>query len=219
MKTITVAYLGLLDSDRATGTRRAEDHLTRLAQAVAVRSGYGWTVEIFSAGAEAGTRTVSPGVVRTILPIAGKPRTPWDAVSWQLPDALARADLVHLHDGFSRLCEAALLLAKPSHQPICLSEYGLNGQWLSSELGLIELADVVICHSPELARRLATTRPVEVVPCNLDVAGLGVPANWPSPGCLPPPRRPSPRIDYRPAADGLYSIYHRLLAQTLEVAA
>lgn len=219
MKPITVAYFGLLDSDRATGTRRAEEHLTRLAQAVAARSGYGWTVEIMSAGDEAGTQTVSAGVVRTILPIAGKPRTPWDAVSWRLPEALARADLVHLHDGFSRLGEAALLIAKQSHQPICITEYGLNGHWLSSELGLIELADVVICHCPALAGRLQSTRPVEVVPAKIDVAALGLPAAWPSPNCLPLRAEQPASNEYRAAGAALYAIYHRLLNQTMEIAA
>lgn len=219
MKPITVAYLGLLDSDRATGTRRAEEHLTRLAQAVAARSGYGWTIEIISAGREAGTRTVSAGVVRTILPITGKPRTPWDAVSWRLPDALAQADLVHLHDGFCRLGEAALLIAKQSHQPICITEYGLNGHWLSSELGLIELADVVICHCPTLAGRLQSSRPVDVVAAKFDAAALGLPAAWPSPNCLPLRADPPASNDYHAAGAGLYAIYRRLLNQTVEIAA
>lgn len=219
MKPITVAYLGLLDSDRATGTRRAEEHLTRLAQAVAAQSGYGWTVEIMSAGREAGTQPISAGVVRTILPIAGKPRTPWDAVSWRLPEALARADLVHLHDGFSRLGEAALLIAKQSRQPVCITEYGLNGHWLSSELGLTELADVVICHCPALAGRLQSTRPVEVVPAIFDVAALGMPAAWPSTNCLPLRTPQIPRADYHAAGAGLHAIYHRLLTQTVEIAA
>lgn len=219
MKPITVAYLGLLDSDRATGTRRAEEHLTRLAQAVADRSGYGWTVEIISAGENASTQTVSAGVVRTVLPVAGNPRTPWDAVSWSLPEAMARADLVHLHDGFSRLGEAALLIAKQSHQPICITEYGLNGHWLSSELGLTELADVVICHCPAVARRLQSARPVEVAPAKFDVAALGLPAAWPSPNCLPLRADPPASNDYHAAGAALYAIYHRLLNQTVEIAA
>lgn len=210
VKPITVAYLGLLDNDRATGTRRAEEHLTRLAQAVVAASGYGWTVEIISAGETPETQTVSAGVVRTVLPLAGKPHSPWNAVSWQLPEALARADLIHLHDGMSRLGEAALLVAKQSCQPLCITEYGLTGHWLSTELGLIELADVVICHAPEVPRRLTTTRPVEVVPCPLDVASLGMPGVMTHSAAV---------IDYRSVGERMFAIYHRLLGTALEVAA
>ncbi|HEX5446429.1 MAG TPA: glycosyltransferase, partial [Pirellulales bacterium] len=175
MKPITVAYLGLLDNDRATGTRRAEEHLMRLAQAAVAAADFGLTVELISAGETPGRQTVSAGVVRTVLPLAGKPQAPWNAVSWQLPEALERADLVHLHDGYSRLGEAALLIAKQSRLPVCITEYGLTGHWLSSELGLAELADVVICHASQVARRLTTSRSVEVVPCKLDLSRLGIP--------------------------------------------
>lgn len=221
MKPITVAYLGLLDNDRASGTRRAEEHLTRLAQAVVAASGYGWTVEIISAGEAPAAQAVSAGVLRTMLPLAGKPHSPWNAVSWQLPEALVRADLIHLHDGISRLGEAALLVAKQSRQPLCITDYGVTGHWLSTELGLIELADVVICHDPEVARRLTTTRPVEVVPCPLDVASLGMPGISTDRGA---PQRAIPKeaaeaTDYRSVGERLFAIYHRLLGMALEVAA
>ena len=212
MKPITVAYLGLLDNDRATGTRRAEEHLTRLAQAVVDASGYGLTIEMLSAGDAPARRNVSAGVIRTVLPLAGKPQAPWNAVSWQLPDALARTDLVHLHDGYSRLGEAALLVAKQSNLPICITEYGLTGHWLSTELELTELADVVVCHSTEVARRLTTARPVEVVPCEVDPGRLGVP------GVLP--RQVSHEsTGYQMAGQRLCALYQRLLGGAREAAA
>lgn len=217
MKPITVAYLGLLDNDRATGTRRAEEHLTRLAQAVVAAAGFGLTVELISAGETPGRQTVSAGVVRTVLPLAGNPQAPWNAVSWQLPEALSRVDLVHLHDGYSRLGEAALLIAKQSRLPVCITEYGLTGHWLSSELGLAELADVIICHTPQVARRLTTGRTVEVVPCKLDPSRLGIPG-------VPPrqtihDREDGVSTDDRAAGERLFAIYQRLIGSTLEAAA
>src|SRR5215469_13088511 len=97
-----IAWLGLLDSDDVTASTRAQDHLARLAQHVVVASGHAWSIELISCGRDPGCHALSTGVDRVVLPVAGSPRTAWDRVSWALPAAIATADLVHLHDGFSR---------------------------------------------------------------------------------------------------------------------
>lgn len=231
---ITIAWLGLLDSDDATGSPRAQDHLVRLAQQVVAASGYGWSIELISCGRDPGRRSISAGVEKVVLSIAGSPRTVWDRTAWALADAIADADLVHLHDGFSRSCDLALLIAKQARKPVCVTEWGVEGHWLSGELSLRELADVVICHDRAVAEELKTSKPVELAACAVDLHQLGVPAPWPATGCLdvgnraaapPPPHiapacEPSPvEEQYAAAGARLYAVYHRLIAGTRRVAA
>lgn len=209
-----ISYLGLLDSDRATGLERAEPHLCRLAQEVVAASQGEATVELISCGPNPQSRTLAPGVIRTVLPLAGNPRTVWDSISWELPAKVENSDVVHLHESFSRTCEVGLLVAKLWRRPVCLTEYGVPGDWLAHELRLAELADAVICHSSEVAREMNLARKPEVVPCQVDIDWLGVPGEWPSPLCRPSPRAAGPmplQVDYHAVADSFYSIYRRLL--------
>lgn len=225
--TVRIAWLGLLDCDDATGNSRAHDHLVALAQQVAAASGFGWSIELVSCGGESHRRSVSAGVERVTLPIAGVAKTVWDRTSWELPAIIAGAVLVHLHDGFSRSCELALLLAKQLRKPLCVTHWGIEGHWLSSELSLVELADVVVCHG-----RTATDSPAgaELVRCDVDIRQIGVPAPWPANHCREDGLlRPSsnfgdslgrPTSDqYVAAGKSLYHIYHRLIANSRRAAA
>ncbi len=222
MPHIKIAYLGLFDGDRATGSPRGERHLLSLARGIVAASPGKVTVELLSCGPVPGCRPLCPGVVRRVLPWVGPPRTPWDAGSWELPDALADAALVHLHDGFSRACEIGLLLAKQRQTPVCLTEYGLTGHWLSVELGLHELADTVICHSPAVAANLRAGAPLEVVSGDVNPHWFGVPAQWPIATPLPPAGpedETPPAIDYAKLGREMSAIYRRLLAKSQEAVA
>jgi hypothetical protein len=179
-----IAWLGLLDSDDATASTRARDHLTRLAGNVVLASRHAWSIDLISCGRNPGRHVLRAGVERVVLPQAGSPRTFWDRVSWDLPAALGAADLIHLHDGFSRSCEVGLLIARQAGKPLCVTEWGLEGYWLSSELTLRELSDVVVCHDVAVANGLASSKPVELVPLGIDVRRIGVPASWPQNHCL-----------------------------------
>ena len=181
--TVRIAWLGLLDSDDATGATRAHEHLVALAQQVAAASGFGWSIELISCGRKPGRQSISAGVDRVILPVAGVAKTVWDRTSWELPRMVAAADLVHLHDGFSRTCELALLLAKQLRKPICVTHWGIEGHWLSTELSLVELADVVVCHDCTVAESLGSSRKSEVIPCDIAIDEIGVPAPWPANHC------------------------------------
>ena len=219
---VKIAWLGLLDSDDATGSSRAQEHLVRLAQQVIAASGYGWSIELISCGSEPGRRSISAGVDRVVLPVAGSPRTVWDRVSCALPDTIADADLIHLHDGFSRSCDLALLVAKQAYKPVCVTEWGIDGHWLSSELSLRELADVIICHDQMVAETLDTARPVELAACDVDIRRLGVPAPWPATHCVQGPLLPTDGAtgsEYVAAGSVLHAVYHRLIASTRRVAA
>jgi hypothetical protein len=217
-----IAYLGLLDGDRASGSPRGERHLSALARAVVAASQGTLAVELLSCGPEPECRTLGPGVVRRVLPWIGLPRTPWDANSWELPAALADAALVHLHDGFSRACEIGLLFAKQWQKRVCMTDYGLTGHWISVELGLCALADVVICHSHSVAVKLPAGVPVEVVSGRINPYWFGVAAEWPSSSPIPPwgpDDETPPAVDYVTLGAELSAIYRHVLARSREAAA
>lgn len=211
---IQITYLGLLDSDRLTGSGRAAAHLCQMAIEVVKAFQGEATIELISCGPNPHTRQVAQGVMWTVLPVNGHPQTPWDSISWHLPKKVADSDLVHLHECFSRTCEVGLLTAKLWRRPVCLTEYGIPGDWLALDLGLAELADAVVCHSEKAARETRTTQRPHIVPCELDIDWLGVPAEWPIPVCRPSPSptgAQEPRIDYPAVGQSLYHVYRRLL--------
>jgi hypothetical protein len=217
-----IAYLGLLDGDRATGAPRGERHLSAVARGVVDASQGEFAVDLISCGPTPECRSLSTGVIHRVLPWAGQPRTPWDACSWELADSLSGVALVHLHDGFSRICEVGLLVAKQWSKTVCLTEFGLTGHWLSLELGLDELADVVVCHSVAVAAKLRAGLCVEVVSGRVSPHWFGVASEWPN----PTPQRASgrdadtpPEVDYVALGAELSSIYRRMLAKRREAAA
>jgi len=217
-----IAYLGLFDGDRASGFSRGEEHLLALARGVLAASQGRLSVELLSCGPAPECRPLCPGVVKRVLPWAGRPRTPWEAGSWQLPAALADASLVHLHDGFSRACEIGLLVAKQRHVPICLTEYGLVGHWLSIELGLQALADMMICHSQSVAVPWRARMPVEVVSGRVNPHWFGVASEWPLTAPVPPACPDDelpPDVDYATLGAELSAIYHKVLVRHREAAA
>jgi hypothetical protein len=78
---------------------------------------------------------------------------PADALSWELPEALARASLVHLLHPFCRLGEMAMLLARLQCKPVCATAEARPNS-LGAALDLLSLADAVV-QPDESAERLA----------------------------------------------------------------
>lgn len=217
-----IAYLGLLDGDLAYGDARGEEHLTRLAESVAGGWPGGCEIELISCGSQPRVERLRSRVVRRVLPLSGSPVTPWDACSWQLPSALAEADVVHLHDYHSRTCELALLIAKQQRKFLCLTDYGVTANWLTIELELQRLADAVICHAADAAAKAASLENVEFLPADISLEWFGVPAEWPSRRFISSTRPQDgqpPHIDYASLGERLQSIYRRAGAKPLEAAA
>ncbi|HVX62139.1 MAG TPA: hypothetical protein VHC19_16090 [Pirellulales bacterium] len=216
-----IAYLGLLDGDRACGDTRGEDHLRQLAAAVTAAEPETWEIEIISCGPEARLQTLEPGVTRRVLQQSVESEIAWDASSWELPAALRAADAVHLHDGYSRTCELGLLIARQQQKPVCLTDYGVTANWLTNELELGKLADAIICHEASAAEKAVSPEAVELLPAPIDLNWFGVPAEWPSPCFLPPtrPRGPALKINYGSLGRRLAEIYRGLLVGREEVAA
>src|SRR5947209_247129 len=89
--------------------------------------------EFISCGRCSAQRTLSNGVRLRMLPMAAPPVERLDALSWNLGEAIANADLVHIHHVGTRLGEVAMLAAKLQHKPICVSETATASSSLGTE--------------------------------------------------------------------------------------
>ncbi len=103
-----------------------------------------------------------------VLKATGRPSNPLDAVSWDLPAAIADADLVHIHQAFTRCSELGLLVAKQQRKPICVTDHGGGTSTLGTRLGSMDLADRIIPYSDFGAGFFRTTTPIQVIKGGVD---------------------------------------------------
>jgi glycosyltransferase involved in cell wall biosynthesis len=143
-------------------------------------------VEIVSYGSRSFRRRLQSGVHLRVMKAGPAPACPLDQVSWELPEALASADVVHLMQCFTRSSEAGYVVAKLLGKPICATDLGGTSSTLGIELGALELADRVICFSDFGAELLRTSSR------KITIKG-GVDAKWFTP---PPYREPRDRVLY-----------------------
>lgn len=141
------------DVDGATDDE--ERYALALAGAVAAASDGDWAVEVVGYGETSQHRQIGPGVSLRLLAV---PRlgNPAEYLSWELPEVVAAADLLHVHHPFSRTGDAALLLAKQQGTPICVTTYAAALDALGVPLGSLGLTDKVFCPSTFLASFLQT---------------------------------------------------------------
>jgi hypothetical protein len=95
-------------------------------------------VEVLAFGPTGRRQELGPGLGLRVLPATEV------GLSWELPEALAECDLVHLLDPFSRAGEMAMLLAKLQGKPVCASHDGSIPDGLGAALDLLALADAVV---------------------------------------------------------------------------
>jgi glycosyltransferase involved in cell wall biosynthesis len=134
----------------------------------------GWTVDFISFGAAGRSEKLTSQVTLTLLETGTEdlhigPGT-LDGMSWQLPTLLDTADLVHVHQPLTRSGEAAILIAKALGKPLCITDYGGRSSNLGASLGMLTLADAVICSSRFGASILPHARRVDIVPGGVDAS-------------------------------------------------
>lgn len=174
----TIAYLSPLYFDNESCVGGGERFPWNLAKGVAESSGGRFQVELISFSASHARRAIAPGVHLRLLPAAGRPRNPLDVVSWEIPEALAGADLVHIHQAYSRCAEVGLLAAKLLRKPICVTDHGGMSSPLVKQLGVLDIVDQVIAYSDFGASLYRTLAPIAVVKGGVD-------GSW-----FTPPREP-----------------------------
>jgi glycosyltransferase involved in cell wall biosynthesis len=180
MAVTRIAYGTPLYFDERSYLGGGERYPLNLARGVVAAARGAVAVELVSYGEAPARHVLGPGLTLRVLRAAGRPANPLDAVSWELPDALRGADLVHLHQAFTRSSEVAFLVARQQGKPVCVTDLGGTTSPLGHQLGTLELADRVICYSDYGAALLRTTTPVVLIKGGVD-------ADW----FTPPPVRPA----------------------------
>ena len=158
-----VAYLTPLYFDEASCLGGGERYPLNLARGVVLASRGEVRVDLISFGDAARTLTLADGVGLRVLPMARKPANPLDVLSWELPDALADYDLVHVHQAFTRCAEMGVLIARQMGKPVFVTDHGGYSSPLGAEVGLLDLADRIVAYSDFGASLYRTPRPIDVI--------------------------------------------------------
>ena len=137
------------------------------------------TVEILSFGPTSRSYSLAPGADRRVLSAARKPLNPLDVVSWDLPGAIAEADLVHVHQAYTRCSEMAYLVAGQQGKPIVVTDHGGATSTLGTSVGCLELVDWIVANSEFAASLYQTTRPITVVKGGVDGVHFSPPRHRP----------------------------------------
>jgi glycosyltransferase involved in cell wall biosynthesis len=168
MRLRKVAYLTPLYFDEESCLGGGERYPLNLAIGVVSASGGTVEVEIVSYGSRSLRRELRPGVLLRVLEAANRPRNPLDVVSWELPEAVAEADLVHIHMIYTRCNEMGLLVAKQQGKPVVMTDHGGKSSSVGEELGCIVLADRIVAYSEFGASLYPSKTPVSIIKGGVD---------------------------------------------------
>jgi len=165
-----IAYLTPLYFDQGSCLGGGERFPWNLAKGVAESSGGRFEVELISFSDAPAVRPLAPGVTLRLLTAAGKPRNPLDVVSWELPEAFAAVDLIHIHQVYNRCAEVGLLVAKQQRKPVCVTDHGGFSSPLVKQLGLLDMVDHVVAYSDFGASLYRTSAPLSVIKGGVDAS-------------------------------------------------
>jgi glycosyltransferase involved in cell wall biosynthesis len=163
-----VAYLTPLYFDEASCLGGGERYPLNLARGVVHASRGAVRVDLISFGVAAKQLTLAEGVGLRVLPMARKPTNPLDVVSWELPEALADYDLVHIHQAYTRCAEVGMLVARQLGKPVFVTDHGGFSSPLGTEVGHLELADRIVAYSSFGKSLYRTARPIDVIRGGVD---------------------------------------------------
>ncbi len=162
MSSRKIAYLTPQYFDAGSYVGGGERFPLNLAKGVAESSRGRYEVEIISFASEPGLRQLAQGVTMRLLK-ASRSKNPLDVVSWEIPEAIAEADLVHIHQAYNRCAEVGLLVAKQQRKPVCVTDHGGLSSPLIKQLGLLDIVDRVIAYSDFGASLYRTKTPIIVI--------------------------------------------------------
>lgn len=165
-----IAYLAPLYFDERSYLGGGERYPLNLAKGVVEASRGRFEVELISFGESPRRQAMAPGVSLRVLTAAGRPHHPLDMVSWELPEALADADLVHIHQAYTRCSEAGMLVAKQLRKPICVTDHGGTSSPFVEQLGVLDLVDQIVAQSDFAASFFRTKTPIEVIKGGVDAS-------------------------------------------------
>jgi glycosyltransferase involved in cell wall biosynthesis len=168
-----IAYVTPQHFDETSYLGGGERYPLNLARGVAQAGNS--TVELLSYGVTPTTRELAPGVSLRVL-AGNEPSHPLDVTSWDIVDALRGADLVHVHQVFTRGGEVAVLVGKQLHKPVCVTDHGGGTTRRLESSGALALADAVTAYSDFGASLVHTSVDTHVIKGGVDAAFFTPPA-------------------------------------------
>jgi glycosyltransferase involved in cell wall biosynthesis len=147
-----------------------ERYPLNLSRGIVESTGGAYSVDLISFGPKSRSHQIAPGLTVRVLAAARPPINPLDVVSWELPSAIADADLVHVHQAYTRCSEVAYLVAKQQGKPIVVTDHGGTTSTLGTSVGSLELADHIISNSKFGASLYRTSTPITVIKGGVDGA-------------------------------------------------
>jgi glycosyltransferase involved in cell wall biosynthesis len=163
-----IAYLTPLYFDAKSCLGGGERYPLNLAAGLVHASGGACQVQLISYGEEPFEKPLRPGVTLRVLRIDSRAPLRLNLLSWELPEAIADADLVHFHMLWAMSTEMGLVLAKQQHKPICATDHGGYTSVVGLNLGMLELVDRVVAYSSFGAGLLQTQTPIEIIRGGVD---------------------------------------------------
>ncbi|MBV8527335.1 MAG: glycosyltransferase family 4 protein [Candidatus Dormibacteraeota bacterium] len=139
-----------------------------MAKAVAFAGGDGVTVEIISPAPQAAVRSLGPGVTLRGVPMSPAGAAYGEGVSWEFVAALESADLIHVHQVFTRMGEAAAIAGRMRGVPVCITDHGGGTRTVGRRLGLVDMVDAAIAYSRCGATALGDSANVTVIEGGVD---------------------------------------------------
>ncbi len=174
-----IAYLIPLYFDKKACLGGGERFPLNLAKGVVHASGGACAVDLISYGDAPEVRALAPGITLRILRNSNGHSHPFFVASWDLIAEIDAADLVHVHQVYSRSGEMGILVAKMRHKPLCLTDHG--GVWskLGADLGSLDLADRIVAYSDFGAAQYDTATPIVTIKGGVDADAFTPPARLP----------------------------------------
>ena len=163
-----VAYLTPLYFSDQSCIGGGERYPTNLAKGVVHASNYSCRVELISYGPCSQVKELFPGVTLRVLRTDLLPANVLDVGSWELPSAIRDADVVHIHQAFTRSSEAGYLAAKLQGKPIVVSDHGGISSHLGIQINILDMVDRVIAYSQFGANMLRTRTKIEIIRGGVD---------------------------------------------------
>ena len=168
MATRTVAFLTPLYFDENCVLGGGERYPLNMAKGIAFASGGRYRVEIVSFSDRSRLVNLARGVDLRLITQAGRPANQLNAVSWEVLDAFADADVVHIHQAYTHCGEVGILAARHLGRPLCVTDHGGVTSTLGTEIDHLDLVDRIVTYSEFAASLYQTRRPISLVKGGVD---------------------------------------------------
>jgi glycosyltransferase involved in cell wall biosynthesis len=125
-------------------------------------------VDVIGVGAASRVMSLQPRLDVHVLPLTLPGVDPLDHLSSSLGNALESADLVHIHQAFTRSSQVAILIAKLLGAPIALTDHGATTNQVARAVDYLSLVDLFVLQSQFAAGQLGVDGPQVTIPGGVD---------------------------------------------------